>query len=561
MSILSSKGTKAFLIYLLLLWTAINIFQGYFTRVNPDEAYYHLYGLHLDWGYFDHPPMVGLLTKCSQWIGFGHLSIRLMTVGLSTIMLWILSKKIIYAYNGKQFFVPLLLASAMPMVTAYGFITTPDVPLLFFTTLFLWTYKAFLKENTYKHTFLLGVLMSCMMYSKYHAAIIILLLILSNLSLLKNKYFWVAGIIALTLFMPHLYWQYSNDFPSLKYHLIQRSKNFDLSYLLMYPINQLLVFSPFVLIPTLWEMKKQAYDNPFEKTLYYLIYGFLIFFGFMAFRGHVEPHWTVVISIPIIILWTNKFIVHYTTKKLMWILTPSIILILLIRIWLIVGKVPENIIAQPDHYLEIAKIAGGKPVIFTGSFQKPSLFTYYTGGEAAVISSLESRYTQYDIWNFERLWIGSKVWVHGKYGALSKDMSCPPYECEGFEMTPFLTAKELKVDYRQIEKNPNSTDSLEWTFGLKNIYEVPISISNQDGQYMQIFVAIIQNDTIKYVPCKLKNDTEICLPASITPLTINFNKKSLPTNYQKISIVCQTPLGTHQIGTWLSPQEFNNLYQ
>lgn len=33
------------------------------TQLSPDEAHYALYATHLDWSYYDHPPLVGWL----QW--------------------------------------------------------------------------------------------------------------------------------------------------------------------------------------------------------------------------------------------------------------------------------------------------------------------------------------------------------------------------------------------------------------------------------------------------------------------------------------------------------------
>ena len=42
------------------IWFIVNLLQGIFTEIQEDEAYYALYGEHLAWGYFDHPPMVGL---------------------------------------------------------------------------------------------------------------------------------------------------------------------------------------------------------------------------------------------------------------------------------------------------------------------------------------------------------------------------------------------------------------------------------------------------------------------------------------------------------------------
>lgn len=39
----------------------LRLFSARAVGLSVDEAHYALYGLHLDWSYFDHPPMVGWL--------------------------------------------------------------------------------------------------------------------------------------------------------------------------------------------------------------------------------------------------------------------------------------------------------------------------------------------------------------------------------------------------------------------------------------------------------------------------------------------------------------------
>ena len=74
---------------LLLLWFFINIIQAIFTPINSDEAYYALYGKNLAFGYFDHPPLVGLINYISSLFFSNHLSIRFVTVVLQPITLFI----------------------------------------------------------------------------------------------------------------------------------------------------------------------------------------------------------------------------------------------------------------------------------------------------------------------------------------------------------------------------------------------------------------------------------------------------------------------------------------
>jgi hypothetical protein len=81
----------------IFIWFVINLLQGIFTEIQEDEAYYALYGEHLAWGYFDHPPMVGLMTFLSSIFFSGSLGVRFFTIIASCLSLWVIWK--IATYN------------------------------------------------------------------------------------------------------------------------------------------------------------------------------------------------------------------------------------------------------------------------------------------------------------------------------------------------------------------------------------------------------------------------------------------------------------------------------
>ena len=80
----------------------------------------------------------------------------------------------------------------MTLLNAYGFFTLPDTPLLFFTALFLMLYKKFLNRPTMLKALWMGLAMAALMYSKYHAVLVILFVLLSNPGLLTDKYAWFS---------------------------------------------------------------------------------------------------------------------------------------------------------------------------------------------------------------------------------------------------------------------------------------------------------------------------------------------------------------------------------
>ena len=215
------------------VWLAINLLQAIFTGLHSDESYYWMYSQHLDWGYFDHPPMVAFFIYLGHMLLPGEIGVRLFIVLFSTITFALILNEI----NEKNdlFFVTLFILS-FPLIHTHiaGFLAIPDIPLLFFVLVFLILYKKFLESPNWINSVLLGIVIAAMIYSKYHAFLVIGFTLFSNLKLLKNKFFYLIILISGILLIPHALWQFNNDFPTFKYHLIERAKPFQLKYILPY---------------------------------------------------------------------------------------------------------------------------------------------------------------------------------------------------------------------------------------------------------------------------------------------------------------------------------------
>ena len=121
-----TKISKNTIYIFLALWALLNIIQATFMDLHPDEAYYWLYSKFMDWGYFDHPPMVALFIKMGDTLTHSAIGLRLVTVITTTtsfFLLWKIVKP--YTENIKLF---ILLAASIVLFHVYGFVTTPDSP-------------------------------------------------------------------------------------------------------------------------------------------------------------------------------------------------------------------------------------------------------------------------------------------------------------------------------------------------------------------------------------------------------------------------------------------------
>ncbi|NJB71144.1 hypothetical protein GGR42_001606 [Saonia flava] len=416
---MTNKLPKLFLLFLGAIFL-LNLLQAHLTELIFDEAYYWYYSQNMDWGYFDHPPMVALLVKLSSYLFDGELGVRFMGCILSTgiyIVLWFMidyPKKKDYIAH---FFV---LVFSMGLMHAYGFLTLPDTPLLFFTALFLLVYKQFLQKPSYFLSILLGVVMAALMYSKYHAVLVIIFVLLSNLKLILNKYAWVGVIVALLCYVPHFMWLYENDFVPIKYHLYERPNqayNFS-KFTLGYFVNLIAILG--LTFPWIyWALIKTKASDKFTKALLFLSYGVIIFFFISSFNRRIQTQWIIIISIPLAILAFNFLIQNQTAKK--WLFRIGIVNIVVL-LFLRIGLVHEPLFpvtyethGNKNWVGSLYSQVGETPVVFENSYRLAPMYSFYSGSTSFSLNNMFYRKNQYSIDSSEDKVQHKKVVYVSKY--------------------------------------------------------------------------------------------------------------------------------------------------
>lgn len=407
----NSRSWPPIIVAFIFLIFLTNILQASFTGLHADEAYYWLYAEFLEWGYFDHPPMVAIFIKAGEFIN-GSLGLRLATCILQSVsiyLLWLIVKP--YKTSISTF---TILFSSVLLFHVYGFITTPDAPLFFFAVLFLYLYQQYLKKPTIVLSLLLGITASALLYSKYHGILLLFFILISNLSLFKQLRFYLIIIVAISLYLPHIFWQQQHNYPSLQYHLFDRSASpYQITFSLEYLINLLLVTGPL----TGWYLYYQAYkikinEDKFIKALVFSVYGILIFFFISTFKGRVQAHWPLLAFISVFILAcisSVKQISIYQQKKLFRLFAINLLLILFSRVAL---AFPPKFLKKIDFVSsysgyekwaeQIKQHSNGYPVIFLDGFQNPSLYNFYTQThDGFAYDSYFYRKTQYEIFPIE----------------------------------------------------------------------------------------------------------------------------------------------------------------
>tara|TARA_R110002051_G_scaffold143507_4_gene216451 strand:- start:558 stop:2237 length:1680 start_codon:yes stop_codon:yes gene_type:complete len=416
-----TKIPKQFYFFLAAIFI-LNVIQSSFTQLIFDEAYYWYYSQNMAWGYFDHPPMVALLIKISSYFFNGELGVRFMSCILSVInivLLWLMidnPKKNDYI---KHFFV---LIFSMTLLNAYGFFTLPDTPLLFFTSCFLLTYKHFIKNPTLALSIALGIFMAALMYSKYHAVLVIFFVLLSNFKLVGNKYAWLSVFVALLCFTPHFYWLYENDLVSIKYHLYERPNgaySFG-KYTLGFFVNLVAIFG--LTFPFIYKaLFKTKSNDLFNKALIYLTYGVILFFFISSFNRRVQTQWIIIICIPLVVLVFNYML--HNKQALTWIFRLGIInsvIILYLRMGLAYQPLLFNFYYEThgnkEWAMAIKDEVGNRPVVFENSYRNAPMYSFYTNGTPTFsLNNYMYRKNQYSIDGSEDKIRGTEIAYISKY--------------------------------------------------------------------------------------------------------------------------------------------------
>jgi hypothetical protein len=211
--------------------------------------------------------------------------------------------------------------------------------------------------------------------------------------------------------------------------------------------------------------------DQFEKSLRFVFVGFLAFFWVTSFRGHAEPHWTVLGSLPLLVLVyresvANERLYRYLKRFVM----PSLLLVLIARVLLVSGLLPERLgfDGKKEKYEAFESVAGDAPVIFGGSFQGPSLYRFFTGKEATVISAVESRKTQFDVWKFESLYVGRRVFIPSGYPGRSEVFKVNGFEFNGFFTDSLQVTNHIKIETVLMPAFIRVNDTLHLKLKVKN---------------------------------------------------------------------------------------------
>ena len=279
-----------------------------------DEAYYWQWSRHLDWGYYDNTPLMAPVIRLfTSLFGSTELGVR---AGASvcalviSLFVYLLAKRL---FGPAVAVVSVVLANIIPLFAAGSVIMTQDpVQIAFWAAALYVTQRALTDRSRWSWWVAAGILAGLAAQAKLNALALlpgvflyVLLSPTARARWLRRPEPYVAGLIALLIFAPFVWWNHThqNAFWIHAHAMASRGSGHDgLKWVLRFLGDQALLISPFFFLTYLAAISYCLYvalrhsAKEHDDSLVFLWCTSIVPFGatfVTALKSKVEGNWAV----------------------------------------------------------------------------------------------------------------------------------------------------------------------------------------------------------------------------------------------------------------------------
>lgn len=290
--------------WLVGVFAALRIWIAPAVGLSVDEAHYALYGLYLDWSYFDHPPLIGWLQAGVLPFSTSDLALRFLPVvlfALSAFSLHQLCQTFFPHESPWLGTLSVVLLHSAAMLQLVGFAMLPDTPLLLIGLRSLLTLHAILLESRTRDWLWLGVWLGLAALAKYTAITLVFTVIIAlsatrQWGQLRRRGVWLATLVSLAFISPILFWNARHDWISFAYQLHHGTGNlnWELKSFAVSQAAQFFVYGPLLFVFGWIGLLHSWHERRSLGVLLCLALALPVLLMFGWNSGYVMslPHWT-----------------------------------------------------------------------------------------------------------------------------------------------------------------------------------------------------------------------------------------------------------------------------
>lgn len=254
MTAAGTQTRRLFFIFLLLT-LAFRFWLAAAMPITGDEAYFVWWGMKPDWGFYDHPPMVGWWLAALLAVSDAEWWLRLPAV-LQPVILALAAgaafRRLWPELDDDRAAWAMILVLLAPVNVWNVFITT-DTPLVYFAVLSGLAWIRAAEDDDLGWYFVAGLLLAGAVLSKYFAALLGFAYLVDVL-LRRRPRAWMGLVLAYACTLPALglmaWWNADNCWPNYMFNFVNRHEGAGLSWKtpLLYAATLAYVLTP----PVLW---------------------------------------------------------------------------------------------------------------------------------------------------------------------------------------------------------------------------------------------------------------------------------------------------------------------
>lgn len=420
---------SAWLVLLVSVW---HLWLAGQVNLSVDEAHYALYGLKLDWSYFDHPPMVGWLNAMAVQLGQSDTALRVIPAlffALANAMLYAIATRLYADFKWVGFWTLALVNSAF-MFQLLSISMLPDTPLMLASLMVVWLLLNLREQPAtsraaFRSALWLGFWLGIAALSKYTAITLVfsllgVMMIERRFDWLKNKGLWLA--IALTALMttPIWFWNSQHDWLSILYQIHHGSQNTDWQFqrfinsqLAQMGVYSLLLFMVGIaLMLACWRPGLQAktqQTNASTRILSLFSLPIIVLFGWTSGYEMSLPHWTqlawLLISPAVVYVCWQQWSLRWLRISVYFSSALTLTLSGLLNSQLAAPWIPlsekNNIVRElhgwPEAINEAKKLQQQyKAPLFASNWTQASRIAWYAFPQPVYVT--DNRFDQFDLW-------------------------------------------------------------------------------------------------------------------------------------------------------------------
>ncbi|MDD5249976.1 MAG: glycosyltransferase family 39 protein [Rhodocyclaceae bacterium] len=254
---MNSAGMNPRRLFFVLLWLTL-AFRFWLAQAMPitgDEAYFIDWGRNPDWGFYDHPPMIGwwlaALLKVSDAAWWLRLPVTVQPALLALTVAWAMARLWPQLEDDRCWWAALLVLLAP--VNVWNVFVTTDTPLIYFAVFSGLAWIKAVEDDALGWYVAAGLLLAGAVLSKYFAALLGFAYLVEA-ALRRTPRAWAGLAVVYALCVPALllmgWWNAGHCWPNYMFNFVNRHEDAGLSWRtpLLYGVTLAYVLSP----PVLW---------------------------------------------------------------------------------------------------------------------------------------------------------------------------------------------------------------------------------------------------------------------------------------------------------------------